>query len=264
MMEENSRLRATGCGETIPHPRGAHPRARTGSARGRQTSPRRVRDLIAMSIRMGYIHPDIQLHEHELVELFSTSRTSIREALAQLTSMGMIERRPRAGTRIRRLGLSLPLVDVSKEGQDVRMEIVDARLITNFPLVRDHLELDDEHIRMIEIHFHHAGSVVGIRTAYYSADVPLPDERMQPVMTMVDVLDEFQQQPGEVDVRISADIADARDSRIMNVREGAPVVVRELTYYAASGAPVEIVFDRFRADWVSLEGTSVVPHPPTA
>lgn len=240
----------------------AHPRARTGSARGRQMSPRRVRDLISLSIRMGYIAPDDQLVEHDLIELFNTSRTSVRAALTQLSQAGMIERRPRAGTRVGAVGLTIPLADISSVDQAVYLEILEDRVVPMFPLARDQLQLHhSDTLRMVENSFVHQDSVIGMRTAYFSNDLefaPADSVRTGP-MRMIDVMDvAFRTRPGAVDVSIGADIADARDTRLMGVQVGTPLVIREMTYYSHDGTPVQIVFDRFRYDRVHVRGSAAI------
>jgi GntR family transcriptional regulator len=238
-----------------------HPRTRTGSARGRQISPRRVRDLISLSIRLGYLSPDDQLVEHELMELFNTSRTSVRAALTQLSQSGMIERRPRAGTTIRAVGLTIPLADIAAVGQDVYLKIIEDRIVPNFPLAQDRLRLDSDHVRMVENTFEHQGRPIGIRTAYFSQAFDVnPVEQVTGVpQHMVSIMNEaFSTLPGEVDVIIGVDVADVRDARLLRVPVGAALVVREMTYYDDSRNPIEIVFDRFRGDFIHIGGTVAV------
>ncbi|WP_240162903.1 MULTISPECIES: FadR/GntR family transcriptional regulator [unclassified Paraburkholderia] len=79
----------------------------------RQTDPReektiqhdlhgRVAQLLATAILRGDYAPDSILpREAELMERFGVSRTVLREALRTLTSKGLIESRPRVGTRVR-------------------------------------------------------------------------------------------------------------------------------------------------------------------
>lgn len=262
---ENAPTDATLEDELAPDERSGHvvehPRARTGSARGRQISPRRVRDLISLSIRLGYISPNDQLVEHELMDLFNTSRTSVRAALAQLSESGMIERRPRAGTRVRTVGLTIPLADIAAVGQDVYLKIIEDRLVPTFPLARDLLQIAGDQVRMVENTFVHQGRTIGIRTAYFSPDFDLNpvDQVTSGPQHMLTIMDEaFRIRPGEVDVIVGVDAADSRDARLMRIPVGSPLVVREMTYFAHDGVPVEIVFDRLRGDLIHIEGTAAV------
>ncbi|WP_373683011.1 FadR/GntR family transcriptional regulator [Paraburkholderia sp. UYCP14C] len=62
----------------------------------------RVTQLLATSILRGDYAPESILpREAELMETFGVSRTVLREALRTLTSKGLIESRPRVGTRVR-------------------------------------------------------------------------------------------------------------------------------------------------------------------
>src|SRR3954454_17593488 len=62
----------------------------------------RVAHLLATAILRGDYAPDSILpREAELMERFGVSRTVLREALRTLTSKGLIESRPRVGTRVR-------------------------------------------------------------------------------------------------------------------------------------------------------------------
>ncbi|CAB3648707.1 Putative L-lactate dehydrogenase operon regulatory protein [Paraburkholderia rhynchosiae] len=62
----------------------------------------RVAHLLATAILRGDYAPDSILpREAELMETFGVSRTVLREALRTLTSKGLIESRPRVGTRVR-------------------------------------------------------------------------------------------------------------------------------------------------------------------
>jgi len=62
----------------------------------------RVAQLLATAILRGdYAPASILPREAELMETFGVSRTVLREALRTLTSKGLIESRPRVGTRVR-------------------------------------------------------------------------------------------------------------------------------------------------------------------
>jgi DNA-binding FadR family transcriptional regulator len=63
----------------------------------------RVAHLLATAILRGDYAPESTLpREAELMESFGVSRTVLREALRTLTSKGLVESRPKVGTRVRR------------------------------------------------------------------------------------------------------------------------------------------------------------------
>ncbi len=66
----------------------------------------RVAYMLATAILRGDYAPGGLLpREAELMESFGVSRTVLREALRTLTSKGLVESRPKVGTRVRRRGV---------------------------------------------------------------------------------------------------------------------------------------------------------------
>lgn len=62
-----------------------------------ENAVRKVRDQIEDALVSGAFAPDDRLDEVQLATRFGVSRTPIREALMQLSAIGMIELRPRRG-----------------------------------------------------------------------------------------------------------------------------------------------------------------------
>jgi DNA-binding GntR family transcriptional regulator len=63
-----------------------------------------LREAIEEKIAMGEFPPGKRLDEIELLKSFGVSRTPLREALIQLTSLGLIEIRPRKGAFVAEIG----------------------------------------------------------------------------------------------------------------------------------------------------------------
>lgn len=235
-----------------------HPRAKGGSSRGRQVSARRVRDLITASIREGHIDPDAPLAEEDLIRLFDTSRGSVRAALAQLRDTGFLERKPRVGTKVTRRGVVVPLTDIDSDSDDVYIERFEDRIVPSFPLVRERLRLDEEHVRMIENLLVTKEGVIGLRAAYFSTRyTDSPAELSGPVNMATILRDFFHTSRGEVVVTIGSEAADTTTARMLDTVVGAPLIVREVTYHDVDGNPIQTVFDRYRGDRVHLEGSTL-------
>ncbi|MFD2270600.1 GntR family transcriptional regulator [Undibacterium arcticum] len=66
-----------------------------------------LREEIEEMIAVGQLQPGQHLDETELAAQFNVSRTPIREALIQLSSMGVVEMRPRRGALVTRIGPQL-------------------------------------------------------------------------------------------------------------------------------------------------------------
>ncbi len=60
----------------------------------------RVRREIETRIVAGLLPPGVQLDEDQLSQIFSTSRTPVREALLQLQVLGFVRIAPRSGTYV--------------------------------------------------------------------------------------------------------------------------------------------------------------------
>src|SRR5947208_3807186 len=61
------------------------------------TRAEKLREAIEESIATGTFAPGMHLEETELAQRFGVSRTPLREALIQLSSMGIVVLRPRRG-----------------------------------------------------------------------------------------------------------------------------------------------------------------------
>lgn len=61
------------------------------------STAQRLRDEIEQEIIQGKLRPGMHLDEMTLAERFGVSRTPIRDALTQLATAGLLERRPRRG-----------------------------------------------------------------------------------------------------------------------------------------------------------------------
>src|SRR6267154_122128 len=61
------------------------------------TRAEKLREAIEESIATGAFAPGMHLEETDLAQRFGVSRTPLREALIQLSSMGIVVLRPRRG-----------------------------------------------------------------------------------------------------------------------------------------------------------------------
>ncbi|SEA43580.1 GntR family transcriptional regulator [Rubrimonas cliftonensis] len=79
----------------------------TGTQAGapRETAVALLVKRLSAQIVEGALAPGVRLDEQSLAEAFGVSRTPVREALAQLAAMGLVERRPHRGVVV--AGLSL-------------------------------------------------------------------------------------------------------------------------------------------------------------
>ena len=140
-------------------------------------------------------------------------------------------------------------------GELVHIQVTDQCIVPTFPLIRERLQIDDDVVRLVENSFIANDEIIGMRSAYFSprfnAD---PNDLRDKPMSMARTLAEFfGVAPGGASVSIGAERADERTARLLDVRPGETLLSREILYTTADGTPVEIVFDRFRADRIRFE-----------
>lgn len=70
-----------------------------------KTLKKHVYDFIAEQIFLGKINPGEKIHENQICESLSVSRTPVREALIELSCFGVIDNIPRKGFVVRNLTL---------------------------------------------------------------------------------------------------------------------------------------------------------------
>lgn len=246
---------------TGQQPPAVHPRASGGKSHGRQTFPRRVRDLVRASVRAGY-YVDEPLMEDRLVAQLDASRSSVRAALQQLADEGFLSRHRGRGTTVLRRGLKVRLRDVTSLSDErpglatnpddvVDIVLTEQRTVPSTPLLRERLAVEDDVVRMNENTFVVADEVIGVRTAYFSTRYGPTTWQgsgdMDEVFAQV-----FGTRVGMVRTEVGCTVADDRTCTLFGVPQGSMVLVREQTMLDVHGAPVQVVFDNYRADRVTF------------
>lgn len=103
-----------------------------------------VVEQMADAIVAGHMRPGERLDEIRLAARFMVSRTPIREALAQLATMGLVERRPNRGAVVAELSPEhiANLIEAMAE-----LEAVCARLATERMSVAERQAMEANHLR---------------------------------------------------------------------------------------------------------------------
>ena len=79
--------------------------------KGRQTTRSRVREYILKQISTGQLKPGERIVETKLAKELSVSQAPVREAILELSGMGLLEERPYSGTFVRILSVD-DIVDI--------------------------------------------------------------------------------------------------------------------------------------------------------
>src|SRR5690349_17862471 len=72
-------------------------------ARGAEAAVQTLVSHLEEDIVLGYLHPRERLVEDALIERFGAKRHAVREALARLERLGLVERQPNRGAMVRAL-----------------------------------------------------------------------------------------------------------------------------------------------------------------
>ncbi|MBS9373051.1 GntR family transcriptional regulator [Rhodococcus sp. B50] len=228
------------------------------SVRGSTNQTRRAYGLIRSLIRSGFLVDDEQLVEDRLVKTMGIPRARVREALQQLAADGLVERRRRTGTRVRQEYFQVPVDDIlpwhTPPGFAVRQ--TDNRVVPSGPSIRTRLGTHDTRVGLVEHVFEHVTSTgvepLGVRMAYYREQYEQP-KVWQRCPSLADAFALVYGVPlGKVDTVIDAVACDTDTARVLGLREGSPVLMREQLLRDVEGTVQEYTFSYYRADRVSF------------
>lgn len=220
---------------------------------------RQVRDGIESMIP-NHPHPsEIELSDAALGELFGVSRITVRRAIDELVKVGILYRIQGTGTFVRPEKLSEKLTLHSfletwthtDEQLEIRVGALeriaaDAALAADFDVPMGHKFVYVRRLRS-------RGKVlVAVDDRYIRAEC-CPRLRRQDVVTL-SIADYLRNQAaialshGEMDVE--ARNADRWDAELLEIKRGAPVLVRRITLFAKTGKAIVKGTSVYRADCV--------------
>jgi GntR family transcriptional regulator len=231
----------------------------------------RLESHLRESIRSGALKPgDPVPPESQFCQQFSISRTTVRQALARLVFEGLIERHRGRGSFVAepRLEHSKPFLSFEEEmrarGATTNIKLLDMRTEAAEGKVAEHLGLAGgativvlERLRFVN------GQVVGYEIRYLPkriGDALTPDEiHNQP---LVPALRRILGKPRtRLSLNVTASTARRKEATVLETKIGAPVLVREHTWYYEPEGPMQYGKSIFRGDryQMSVDFTAA-PH----
>lgn len=236
-----------------------HPRSFAGSARRRgqrQSSARRVYDLVRASIRRGDIAQGQPLVEDRLADELSASRQAVREALHALAQDGLVARRPRVGTTVSGETLDVAadqLMHLPQDAQqlkDSELERVDQLEMRAPHWIRERLQLPEgELVRVVEEIIRWRGEPVCVRVTYKPLS-RLPAGRIE--RGVADLPSSFRHAYGlglgAVQSAVEAVGADQMTASLLGTLPGAPMLVREVLLVGEDDLPRDLSYTHYRGD----------------
>jgi len=232
---------------------------------------RRVEQFIRDRIRSGELKPGDPIPpECRLAEQFRLSRMTVRLALARLVHDGLITRHRGRGSFVAepRLEHSKPFLSFEEEMLargattgikllDMRTEPVEGRAAENLGLPAGTAVMVLERLRFVN------GQVVGYEIRYLPRQIGqalTPDEvHNQP---LVPALRRILGKPRtRLSLNVTASTARGKEARVLEAKIGAPVLVREHTWYYEPEGPMQYGKSIFRGDryQMSVDFTAA-PH----
>lgn len=242
--------------------RSQHPRSAGGTAGLRQTSTRRVKDLLRSEVRSGLAGRDAQFVEDYLVSALAASRTAVREALQMLANEGLVSRERRNGTTVTRGVAQFPLDDILESGGErVTVQRLEQRSVPSTPLLRNKLDTEDDQVGVVEHLFSTSDGPIGVRVAYYKLAYTQPEGWEECPDLRVAFASVFGRPLARIDSVIDAGVSEPKTSKLLGIPEGSPVLIREQLLVDDAGVPQEFTFAHYRADRVSFSSSASVEVP---
>ena len=233
--------------------------------RPRADQARLVADMLRHQIHAGG-YADGLPTEGELAQEFFVSRNTVREALTALKDEGLIDRGPRTGTHVairkydHGLDALVGLKETFKGYGDVRNEVRATMTVAAPPSVANRL-----HLRAGE-------PVVFMERLRYLGDLPLSldmtylaqDIGQQVIEHSLETNDVFAlieqatgRRLGNANLAVEAVPADPHSAAILQVPDGASLLLLERLTHLDDGRPVDLEYIRMRGDRITLRSNLI-------
>jgi len=212
---------------------------------------------LASTITEGRLDAGSQLPaERELAEIAEVSRVTVRKAVSQLVSEGLVEQRRGAGSFVRAMAPKLEqslssLVSFTENmrarGRTSSSVVITSGLFTPSPdeMVALGLTTNEKCSRIERLR-----SADGVPMALERSSLPediLPDPG-QVKTSLYQILRANGRAPTRAIQRVTAVNLAQKDAHLLNMPEGAAVLRIDRTAYLASGRPIEFTRGIYRSD----------------
>jgi GntR family transcriptional regulator len=231
----------------------------------------RLESHLRESLRNGALRPgDPVPSESSLCQQFGVSRTTVRQALSRLVYDGLITRHRGRGSFVAepRLEHSKPFLSFEEEMRargattgikllDMRTEPAEGRVAENLGIAEGTPVVVLERLRLVN------GQVVGYEIRYLPRRIgeALTAEEVhnQPLVPAVRRI--LGKARTRLSLRVTASAARRNEARVLEIKVGAPVLVREHTWYFEPEGPMQYGKSVFRGDryQMSVDFTAA-PH----
>lgn len=217
--------------------------------------------ILREQIEQGKLAPHESIpSERNLEDIYSVSRTTIRQAIDLLVRQGFLYREHGRGTFVSPQKLQKGISELTSFSEDMRrrglepsQKILDISVIPAPLEVRKHLELTEDPSDVLRIERLRLGNEVpmGLQTSFIS----LPEgqtitrEEIEQTGSIYRLLQEkFHLIPTEADETLEVTLATPREADLLQISEGSPLLLSERTTYSQYRRAIEFVKILYRGD----------------
>jgi GntR family transcriptional regulator len=198
--------------------------------------------------------------ERELEQIYSVSRTTIRQAIDLLVRQGFLYREHGKGTYVSPQKLQKGISeltsfteDMKRRGIDPGQKILNIGYIEPPDAVRTHLELpkDCHQVLRVERLRLGDGAPMGLQTAYYNLPegITITQADVEAIGSIYTILEEkLHIIPTEADETVEVTFATPYEASLLHVKAGSPLLLSERTTYSQIRCVIEFVKILYRVD----------------
>ena len=231
--------------------------------RPRADQARLVADVLRHQIHAS-VHADGLPAEQHLADEFFVSRNTVREALATLKDEGLIDRGPRTGTHVAvrkfdhgldaLVGLKETFEGYGEVRNDVRANIT----VAAPPAVAAKLDLSPGQPVVFIERLRHLGDLpLSLDMTYLVPDlgnsIAAQDLETNDVFALLERV--TGQRLGNASLAVEAVAADPHSAAILQVPDGASLLLLERLTHLDDGRPIDLEYIRMRGDRITLRGS---------
>ena len=188
--------------------------------------------------------------ESEFIEQYQTSRATIRHALGEIESDGLIERHPGIGTIVSKERIKPELLKITSFSKDMSQRGLSAKSITvdmDFQIppkrVREGLQLlrNEKVWRVRRLRLAN-DEPMGLQDLYIPPDLKVSARDMQNMQSYYKLLSEqYQMKPAYGNESITATIANETEAELLRIPIGEPLIFIWRTTFSVENQPMEVV-----------------------
>jgi len=215
------------------------------------------KELLRQRIQAGEFQPgDTIPPERELEARYGLSRTTVRQAISELVSEGVLYRQQGRGTFVSRHNIPYDLRRLTSFTEDMRLRghqpatrLLQAGLVTAPEPAVQALGLLSAQAFLVERLRLADGESMGIHTAYLPPQLAVDPRELAAGRSLYGLLAERHHVTvAKAEETLEAVAAPGQVAALLGVRRGMPLMRVERVTYADSGDPVEYVVMLYRAD----------------